>query len=350
MKLRLLLALCVVGLAAGAFACEGEMTTPTGTPGSPSSTATAVPSATGSPTSTPAPSPSPTATPSTTATPAPTASPPPAPTATPMPAPDPIAELKYVLFDRFGRLWYCDPDYYPVARADEADLAEEHFAEMQGDAPTFRSILEHLGYAPAASYTREQKLAIYRDWKMLRALQLEPRGAAYAFNASFTRDEQTGVTAEGTIDASGQITVSSETPAGPPNCPICLASGTYIATPDGAIAVERLRPGMVVWTASADGRRVPAEVLAVGSTTAPPEHEVVQLVLADGRELRASPRHPLADGRLVGELAPGDGVDGSTVITVARVRYGGGTTFDLLPSGPTATYWADGVPLKSTLR
>ena len=30
------------------------------------------------------------------------------------------AELKIRLIDQFGPLWYCDPDLYPVARADQA--------------------------------------------------------------------------------------------------------------------------------------------------------------------------------------------------------------------------------------
>jgi hypothetical protein len=72
-------------------------------------------------------------------------------------------------------------------------------------------------------------------------------------------------------------------------------------------------------------------------------------VLGDGRELFASPGHPLADGRLLGSITPGDVVDGGVVLRAGRVPYGSGTTFDLLPSGPTGVYWADGIPLASTL-
>jgi hypothetical protein len=132
-------------------------------------------------------------------------------------------------------------------------------------------------------------------------------------------------------------------------CPICLARGTQIATPDGPVPVEALRVGMTVWTAGADGQPKQATVLAVGSTPMPAGHRVVRLVLADGRELRASPAHPLADGRLVGALAPGDIVDGSTVVTAEREPYEGGATFDLLPAGPTGACWAEGIALGSTL-
>jgi hypothetical protein len=76
---------------------------------------------------------------------------------------------------------------------------------------------------------------------------------------------------------------------------------------------------------------------------------VVHLVLADGRSLRASPSHPLADGRPLGALAPGDSVDGSTVVSAAREPYNGGETYDLLPSGPTGAYWADNILVGTTL-
>lgn len=281
---------------------------------------------------------------SATATTTPPASPTPAPTMVPS-----VVRLKYVLFDRFGSLWYCDPDFYPIARQDEEALAAERFPAIEADTGTFSIILAHLGYAPASRYTAAQQLAIYRDWKMLRALQLDPVSGGYHFNARFTRDQQTGVLVEGTINTDGNVTVTSQAQAGRPNCPICLARGTQIATPGGPVAVEALRVGMIVWTAGDGGLPVAATVVAVGSTPVPASHQVVDLVLEDGRELRASPGHPLADGRLAGALALGDVVDGSRVVSVARERYGGGATFDLLPAGPSGTYWADGIPLGSTL-
>jgi hypothetical protein len=43
-------------------------------------------------------------------------------------------------------------------------------------------------------------------------------------------------------------------------------------------------------------------------------------------------------------------VDGATVTTATVETYDGGSTFDLLPDGPTGVYLASGVPLRSTLR
>ena len=106
---------------------------------------------------------------------------------------------------------------------------------------------------------------------------------------------------------------------------------------------------MTVWTTDEAGIRVAGRVMAVGSTPVPRTHQVVHLVLSDGRTVDVSPGHPLPDGRRLGDLRPGDPVDGATVVSAALEAYDSGATFDLLPSGPTGTYWANDILLASTL-
>ena len=260
-----------------------------------------------------------------------------------------ISPLKYAVMDRFGRVWFCDPDFYPIARQDEQTLAKERFAEIQADGEIFNAILGHLGYLPSPTYTAPQMLSIYRDWKMLRALVFDRTATGYHFNARFTRDEQSGTLVDGTIDRAGRLTVATQTPAGQPVCPICLVAGTRIDTPVGTVPVEGLREGMPIWTVGENGERVLATVIRVGSMTAPNNHEVVRLSLDDGRDVTASPGHPLADGRAVGTIVVGDAVDGARVRLVEHLPYANGTTYDVLPSGRTGTYWANGVALASTI-
>src|SRR5213593_2660263 len=202
----------------------------------------------------------------------------PTPAASPTPSPAPggltQAQLKYRLVDAFGRLLFCDPDFYPVARADEQAQADQRFPEIQKDAPTFSAILAHLGIVPAATYTAEQRLAVYRDWKMLNALRLDPVGAVFHFVAIFSGSTSASPSpqssrVDGTIDQRGTITVASQTPSGPPPCPICLAIGTLIATPNGDVAVEKLAVGDLVWTRDEAGLRVAARLTAVGTTPVP---------------------------------------------------------------------------------
>jgi len=95
---------------------------------------------------------------------------------------------------------------------------------------------------------------------------------------------------------------------------------------------------------------VAAPVLAIGAATAPLGHELVHLVLDDGRELSASPGHPTADGRRLADLRVGDRLDEATVVRTERVPLFGGRTYDLLPGGATGAYWADGVLVGSTLK
>ena len=115
------------------------------------------------------------------------------------------------------------------------------------------------------------------------------------------------------------------------------------------IPVQDVRVGMAVWTTDREGRRIVGVVLKTGRMQAPLGHEVVRLTLADGRTVTASPGHPTADGRTLSEIEPGDRFDGSRVIAATPVGYSGLATYDLLPSGPTGTYFANGVLLGSTL-
>ena len=258
--------------------------------------------------------------------------------------------LKEALLARFGDLAYCDPDQYPVARADENAAAREHLAEMRSDPSTWDAIAKKVGFDASTTPSGDILVAAYRHWKMVRALELRSgKDGRYAFDATF-HDRAGGFThVTGTVTADGTIEVASQEPGKAPPCPICLARGTRIATPDGAVPVEALRPGAPVWSLDANGRRIAAVILEVGSTPVPATHLLVRLVLADGRSVDASPGHPLPDGRLVGSLRPGDLVEGSVVVSADRVPDTDARTFDILPSGPTAAYWAEGVLLRSTL-
>jgi hypothetical protein len=130
---------------------------------------------------------------------------------------------------------------------------------------------------------------------------------------------------------------------------ICLASEDLISTPIGAVPIAQLRFGMTVWTEDTNGQRIAAPVLLLSHRVAPIGHQVVHVVLSDGRSVFASAGHPTADGRTVGELRLGDTLDGSVVISLDRTGYVG-ETWDLLPGGPSGVYWAGGILLSSTLK
>jgi len=102
------------------------------------------------------------------------------PSPTPTPQPLTLPQLKYSVMDEIGRPLFCDPDFYPIARADERELAQQRVPEIQKDAATFAAIVAHL-QLPPATYTPDQQLAIYREWKTLNAIQLQPINDVWAF-------------------------------------------------------------------------------------------------------------------------------------------------------------------------
>lgn len=130
----------------------------------------------------------------------------------------------------------------------------------------------------------------------------------------------------------------------------CLPASARIDTPDGPRRVDELRRGDIVWSVDASGNRLQAPLLRVGSVEVGDQHQLIRVRLSDGRAVEASWYHPTAGGGIVGELAPGSNLDGSTVVEVRSVRANGHQTFDILPGGPTGLYFAEGVLLGSTLR
>lgn len=131
--------------------------------------------------------------------------------------------------------------------------------------------------------------------------------------------------------------------------PICLSYETLISTPLGSLPVFALKPGMAVYTLDAEGNRIAAPLELVSRTSVPRGHVLCHLKLDDGREVRVSPGHPTADSRTIGDLASGDLFNGAVVVSAESVPYDAGSTYDLLPSGDTGFYWADGVLMGSTL-
>jgi hypothetical protein len=252
-----------------------------------------------------------------------------------------VPELKYAVIDKVGSPYVCGP---PVARPGyEEEQAAAQFPAIKADAETYRAIIAHAHPAGSESDPAFQ-LVVWQEWARLQATRLTPNA-----NGGYDFSVRTATaTVAGTVDSSGKVTVTSTQPSRP-NCPICLAATTLIATPSGAVRVTDLKLGDAVWTATPSGSRLAARVIALGSVAFPLGHDAIRVQLSDGRSVTASAGHPTADGRSVGELRVGDRLDGATVVVATPVHLTDGATYDLLPSGPTGRYWASGVLLGSTL-
>jgi hypothetical protein len=209
-----------------------------------------------SPTSQPTPTPAatPTLMPSPTGAPSPTNS----PTASLGPSSSPSASatvsgalspaaVRYLLIDQLGPLHFCDPDEYPVAHGDEQQKAIAQFPQIQADTPTFQAITERAGIAGKTTFSDADKLQIYREWKVLNGVDVNPLGNdQYRFDVMTEGDAASGQAThyQGTVDAlTSAVSIASQEEVFGTSCPICLARGTLIDTPNGQVAVDLLRPG-----------------------------------------------------------------------------------------------------------
>jgi hypothetical protein len=260
-----------------------------------------------------------------------------------------VTGVKYRVLAVFPNPFFCDLGRFPVAVAgDELTLARHQLNQLQADPGQLRAILEHNGLVGERPLSDAEVLKIYSDYKRLRAIDLTPAGRGYRFELRVSERKGQGFIVTGVVDAEGAVSVK-ERRSGLVSCPVCLSPQTRIETPRGPVQISDLKEGDPVWTADFGGERQPATVERLQRVSVPPGHQMVHLRLADGRALLASPGHPTADGRRVADLRAGDLLDGSRIVEVREGSAPDNATYDILPSGPTGRYWADGILMGSIL-
>ncbi len=282
-----------------------------------------------------------------------TGTPLPRPTSTPtatvvLPANVSPALLKYKLIDQFGKIFYCDPDLHPVAREVSDEEIARRVAALRQNPPEYNAILQHLGLAGVTNPSPAQNRLIDAERKRLNSILLEPETGGFKFSLQTSEGTNRGMAIHGVISFEGAIAVTQQQ-AFVPQCPICLAGSTRIDTPKGAVPIRELKPGMMVWTLTRSGERTRGVILATVRHPVPQSSLVIHLALDDGRNLFASAAHPTVNGKRVGDLHIGDNYDGARVLIANAAPLDDTATYDLLPSGETGVYWANGIALGSTL-
>ena len=270
-------------------------------------------------------------------------------TATTLPVVYSVYQLEYRLFAQYPNVFYCDPDYYPVAReGQEQQNANTQFPVIKSNQAEFSAILAYLNLPDKTDYTDNEQLLIYREHKKLTyGVQMAAADGGYNFDLRVGTGQ--GERIKGTVKTSGETQETSrETSVN--TCPICLVKGTLIDTPQGQIPVEKLNKGMIIWTLDVSGDRIAKEIIETAFTIVPSSFHVIRMELNDGRSVTASPGHPTANGKAIVDYLVGDALDGAEVITITDVIYENGSTYDILPDSATGVYWANGILLGSTLK
>jgi len=267
--------------------------------------------------------------------------------ATPSPSSRPLSrpELLLRVLDALReRVFFCGPPVVMVPTRER--FLREVSALRRSDPSTYRAILRHEDLR-GPPRTEPDLARVDRMFQQLLAIRLGPADGGDSFRAYVAGPRGSPHRlVSGTVTTTGQVTIERSVATAGPACPICLARGVAIATPSGPVQVQDVRAGRAVWSTDRSGRRIRATVLRTRRRRA--SGPILRIVLADGRTVVVSPGHPTANGRLLGWLHVGDGLAGSRVSSVTSIPYRG-FTYDLLPSGPTGDYLADGVLLGSTL-
>jgi hypothetical protein len=258
-----------------------------------------------------------------------------------------VWQLRYLLLGHYPTFAYCDPDQYPVARADEQSAADSWWTSTNHHSPEVQAIIDQHGYHEPL--TSEQRLTAYRDHKKLAVITMTTVAGGYEYGLSTsTSGGQPDQTVTGVVAPDGTIHERARRPR-PGGCPICLEAGTRIATPGGDRPVALIAPGDIVWTTDTTGHRVATPVERVVRRATPGPHLMLRLALSDGRVLVAAGAHPAADGSYLRQLHTGQLYDGATIASIGWTPSTAPATYDILPVGPTGTYWANGILVGSTL-
>jgi hypothetical protein len=275
------------------------------------------------------------------------------PSSTPTPIPTTTTTLtpsvlKFRILDAYPNYFWCDPDYYPIGRlGGEQANAIARFDSIRSNDEEFTAILNRLQLDRKPTYTPEEQLLVYRQHKLLNDVLVTFQSSSAGSEFVIRVGQNQGQRIEGNISVTGTIEVTT-TETSFNTCPICLSKGTLIESPIGPVPVEELTTGSLIWTMDGNGLRIAAPIIQTTMTPVPTRFDLLNITLADGRALTASPRHPTADGKLLGNLKSGDILDGSIIVKIETVAYEG-RTYDILPAGGTGFYWANGVLLGSTL-
>lgn len=130
----------------------------------------------------------------------------------------------------------------------------------------------------------------------------------------------------------------------------CLHPSTLILTPDGNKSVSLLKVNDQIWGRSKNGIKVKEKVLSISKSRTSSTHYLIHLLLSDMREVMVSPLHPLSDYiNQFRHLKKNEIFDGARVVSVKHYYYPNQFTYDILPSGDTGNYWANGILMGSTL-
>lgn len=137
---------------------------------------------------------------------------------------------------------------------------------------------------------------------------------------------------------------------GTPNRCKCLPASTLISTPNGDIAIHQLKENDIVLTTNLKGETIEVPIKMTNKVLVSEGHSMIVLELSDGRKLQVTAEHPSAVvSKSIDQYSIGEEINGSVITQKSVIIYEEEYTYDILPSGETGFYWANGILIGSTL-
>jgi hypothetical protein len=106
--------------------------------------------------------------------------------------PPPKAQLDLRLLHHVERIFYCDPDLYPVGYGTRAQAADRGFPRARRDAEAFQAILTDLRIAPTRLYTLPTKERVWGLYKRMNARSATHQGRLQVRHHPFAHGRDAG--------------------------------------------------------------------------------------------------------------------------------------------------------------
>jgi hypothetical protein len=93
-----------------------------------------------------------------------------------------VWQLRYLLLGHYPTFAFCDPDLYPVARADEPSAADGWWTSTSHDSAEVQVIIDQYGFHEPL--TGQQRLTAYRDHKRLTVITMTAVAGGFEYELS----------------------------------------------------------------------------------------------------------------------------------------------------------------------
>lgn len=129
----------------------------------------------------------------------------------------------------------------------------------------------------------------------------------------------------------------------------CFTSNTEIETLTGKVKIKDIILGTEIWSLNSNGKRVISKVIKT-SKSITNNTEMAVLTLDNEQKLTGTSNHPIFNKSTLGLIKTGESFENIKITNTSTYTSNNEEVFDILPNTDTCVYFANGIPVLSSLK